>query len=224
MDYATAFILGLAGSLHCAGMCGPLVLGLPQGSGRTFVFGRVAYNAGRVGAYALLGMTFGFWGGMFFLAGLQQALSIAIGTVLIVGVALSRRLPLRLPVNQFVNRIKTPMAKLLHRRTLGAQALLGFLNGFLPCGLVYVACAGAAAAGNSARGAVCMLLFGVGTIPMMLAIGLGGKLVPFALRTKLSRAVPISVLLLGTLLILRGLALGIPYLSPDLTNCACCRP
>jgi len=92
----------------------------------------------------------------------------------------------------------------------------------LPCGLVYVACAGAVATGAMRSGLVYMALFGLGTAPMLLAIGLSGKLMPFSLRLKLQRAIPVSVFLLGSILILRGMSLGIPYLSPDLSAAACC--
>ena len=124
-----------------------------------------------------------------------------------------------------VDRLKARMATLLHRRSLTALAVLGLLNGLLPCGLVYVAGAGATATGGVLSGMLYMAAFGAGTVPMMLVIGLSGKLVPVSLRLKLARAIPVSVFLLAALLILRGLSLGIPYLSPDLsaTN-SCCHP
>jgi hypothetical protein len=116
------------------------------------------------------------------------------------------------------------MSVLLRRRSFAALALLGLLNGLLPCGLVYVACAGAAATGGVFAGARYMAAFGAGTVPMMLAISLSGKLVPPSLRLKLVKAIPVCVFLLGTLLILRGMSLGIPYLSPDMsgTGASCC--
>jgi sulfite exporter TauE/SafE len=114
-------------------------------------------------------------------------------------------------------------AGLLHRRSLLALGLLGLLNGLLPCGLVYVAGAGATATSDILDGAEYMAAFGAGTVPMMLAISLSGWLVPFSLRLKLQRLIPVSVFLLAALLILRGLALGIPYVSPDLAGGgACC--
>jgi uncharacterized protein len=226
VDYGTAFVLGLAGSLHCAGMCGPLTLALPQEGNRraVFVTGRLAYNAGRIVTYALLGAVFGLWGRLFFLAGLQQTLSIALGLMLIVGLMTSRKLALWRPATWMVGQIKSRISELLRQHTIGSQALLGFFNGFLPCGLVYVACAGATVSGGSLRGAICMAIFGAGTIPMMLAIGLSGRLIPFSVRLKLIKVVPVSVFLLGMLLVLRGLSLGIPYLSPDLSSSGsiCC--
>jgi sulfite exporter TauE/SafE len=114
------------------------------------------------------------------------------------------------------------MAALLCRRSLSSVALLGVLNGFLPCGLVYVACAAAAATGGLASGSLYMVAFGLGTLPMMLAISLSGKLVPFSLRLRLARAIPFCIVVLAGLLIVRGLSLGIPYLSPDISDPQSC--
>lgn len=224
MDYWTAFVLGLVGSLHCAGMCGPLALALPGTaiSPSRFALGRVAYNLGRIITYCLIGLIFGLFGKTLFLAGVQRWISIALGIVLITGLFASRKLALWKPVTWLVNQLKTRMSELLRQRSLASVGLLGLLNGLLPCGLVYVAAAGATATGNVISGAIYMAAFGAGTLPMMLTIGLGGKLVPFSLRLKLRAAIPISVFILGILLILRGMSLGIPYISPNLATGSCC--
>ena len=224
MEYWTAFILGLFGSLHCAGMCGPLALALPH-AGRNasgFVTGRLAYNLGRIVTYCAMGFVFGLFGKTFLLAGFQRTVSITLGVTLLVGLFASRRLALWRPVTLLVNVLKSRMGGLLRRRTFASQAVLGLLNGLLPCGLVYVAAAGAMATGGILRGAIYMAAFGAGTVPMMLAIGLSGKLIPFSLRLKLLKAVPVSVFLLGMLLILRGMSLGIPFISPQLSAAASC--
>src|ERR1041384_7720882 len=143
MDYFAAFILGLVGSLHCAGMCGPLALALPS-TGRTlpgFVTGRLGYNCGRLVTYCILGLVFGLAGRTLVLAGIQGWVSISLGVVLLAGLLGSRRLGLSRPVTGTVNLLKGKMAGLLRRRSLLALGLLGSLNGLLPCGLVYVACA-----------------------------------------------------------------------------------
>jgi uncharacterized protein len=228
MELWTAFILGLAGSLHCAGMCGPLALALPAPHRRlpVFVAGRFAYNAGRVLTYCLLGLAFGLVGQVFTFAGFQQSMSIALGIALLAGLILSPRLVRWSPITRLVNLLKGRMSGLLRQRSLTALAVLGLLNGLLPCGLVYVACAGAAATGNLVRGAEYMALFGIGTIPMMLAISLSGSLVPMRIRLRLTKAIPVAVGLLAALLILRGMSLGIPYVSPNLSGgqggAACC--
>jgi sulfite exporter TauE/SafE len=226
LDLWTAFLLGLFGSLHCAGMCGPLALALPAAGDTTpgYVLGRVACNAGRIVTYCLLGIVFGLAGWTFLLAGLQRWVSIALGVALLVGLFASRRLALLSPVTAAVNQLKSRMSVLLRRRSFAALAVLGLLNGLLPCGLVYVACAGAAATGGIVAGAQYMAAFGLGTVPMMLAISLSGSLVPASLRLKLVKTIPVCVFLLGTLLILRGMSLGIPYLSPDMSGsgASCC--
>jgi sulfite exporter TauE/SafE len=114
------------------------------------------------------------------------------------------------------------MAFFLRQRSLVSLGLLGLLNGLLPCGLVYVACAGAATTDGMLAGMGYMAAFGIGTVPLMLGIGLSGKLMPLSLRLQLRKAIPVSVFLLAALLILRGMSLGIPYVSPDLSAGASC--
>jgi hypothetical protein len=222
----TAFLLGLVGSLHCAGMCGPLALALPMAGNSTpaFVLGRVAYNLGRIVTYCLLGVVFGLAGKTLLLAGVQRWASIALGVALLAGLFTSRKLAVWRPVTLLVERLKLSMSVLLRRRSLVSLAVLGLLNGLLPCGMVYVACAGAIATGGLLAGAGYMAAFGAGTVPMMLAISLSGRLVPLALRLKLRKAIPVTVVLLATLLIVRGMSLSIPYLSPDLSSggSSCC--
>ena len=222
----TAFLLGLAGSLHCAGMCGPLALALPAtGTGTVgYVTGRLAYNLGRLATYSLLGVVFGLLGKSLALIGVQRWLSLGAGCVILAGLLLSTRTGLGTPMVKAVGWLKSGFGALLRRRTLGSLGLMGLLNGLLPCGLVYAACAGAAATGSLGWGAAYMALFGLGTVPLMLGIGLSGKALPIALRFKLQQLAPLSLAVVGALLVLRGLALGIPYLSPDLAagTCAHC--
>src|SRR6266581_2871253 len=156
MELWTAFTLGLIGSLHCAGMCGPLALALPPTGNRpaSFFLGRVAYNLGRLVTYCVLGLIFGLLGKTLLLAGIQRWLSIALGTTLLFGLFTSRKLALWRPIYLLVDRVKAGMSLLLRRRSADALMLLGLLNGFLPCGLVYVACAGATATGDLFNGAL----------------------------------------------------------------------
>ncbi|MGD0615149.1 MAG: sulfite exporter TauE/SafE family protein [Verrucomicrobiota bacterium] len=224
MDYWTAIVVGLVGSLHCAGMCGPLALALPNAAVSTpgYVAGRLAYNLGRMTTYCLLGVVFGVLGKTLFLAGIQRWISIALGIALLAGLFASHKLALWQPVTLFVQQLISKMSTLLRRRSVVSLTLLGLLNGLLPCGLVYVAGAGATATGGVLSGVAYMAAFGAGTVPMMLAIGLSGKLIPLSIRLKLVKVIPVSVFLLATLLILRGMALGIPYVSPDLSAGSCC--
>jgi sulfite exporter TauE/SafE len=226
MEFTTAFVLGLVGSLHCAGMCGPLALALPP-AGKTatgHAAGRLAYNGGRIVTYCALGLLFGLLGKTLLLAGVQRWLSIALGVALLVGLFASRKLALWRPMASLVERVKARMSFLLRRRSWAALFGLGLLNGLLPCGLVYVAGAGATATGSLVHGAIYMAAFGFGTIPMMLALSLSGRLIPFSLRLRLLKVVPVAVFLLASLLILRGMGLGIPYVSPTLSGggASCC--
>ncbi len=227
MDFTLAIFLGLLGSLHCAAMCGPLMLALPgraDGAGR-FITGRLIYQFGRVTTYALLGVVAGLVGKSFFIAGCQRWLSIALGVVILIGFFISKKVAVSAPVVRLVGKLKTAMSAQLQRRNFRSLGLLGMLNGLLPCGLVYVALAGAVARGSLEGAVVFMLLFGLGTLPMLLAISLSGKLFPVAWRQKLRGAIPAGVCVLALLLILRGLALGIPYVSPALVACVpanCC--
>jgi len=95
------------------------------------------------------------------------------------------------------------------------------LSGFLPCGLVYVACAAATTTAGVTQAATYMAVFGLGTVPILFVMSTSGRLFPAGLRLKMRKAVPVAVVLLASLLILRGMALGIPYLSPDLSAAAC---
>lgn len=214
----TAFLLGLAGSLHCTGMCGPLALALPAtGSGSVgYVAGRLAYQAGRIATYSLLGVLFGWLGRSLAVVGVQRWVSLAAGVLILAGLGLSGRSNGGAAVARSVTGLKSAFRGLLQRRTVASLGLLGLLNGLLPCGLVYAACAGAAALGGWVDGIQYMALFGIGTLPVMLGISLSGRAVPAAWRLRWQQLVPLSVAVVGVLLILRGLALGIPYLSPDL--------
>jgi len=226
MDFGIAFALGLLGSLHCAAMCGPLLLALPVaagGAGR-FIAGRLVYQFGRVLTYALLGVFAGLVGQSVFLAGFQRRLSLALGVAVLVGFFVSKKIAVSAPVVRLVLALKNLMAVQLRRRDFRSLALLGMLNGLLPCGLVYAALANAATAKNIPLAVAQMTVFGLGTLPMMLAIGLSGRMFPPAVRLKLRAAIPLGICLLAALLILRGLALGIPYVSPALDGNGCCVP
>lgn len=218
----TALGLGLMGSLHCVGMCGPLALALPRApsSRLAFLGGRILYNSGRVVTYAAMGAIFGILGQSLLLAGWQRGLSIAAGLLILAYLAapwLSRG---RWNIEAVALRALAPIQRTLGQRLRqpghGSLFTVGLLNGLLPCGLVYVALAGAAATGDAIGGARFMALFGIGTIPMMLGVSLAGPSLHGALRGKFQRVVPLALGTLAVLFILRGMELGIPYVSPNL--------
>ena len=215
-----AFILGFVGSLHCAAMCGPLVLAMPVVGTRKneIMASRVVYNLGRITAYSLLGVIFGLLGKSFALAGFQQWLSITAGIVMLAFVFLGRK---RFSSSGWraAGWIKSTFRAFLQRRTYPAVFGLGAANGLLPCGLVYLAGTAAAASGDVSGAVLYMLMFGFGTIPMMFGIGLiGVSFMKLLQRFGLKPLVPVAVSLVALTLILRGAGLDIPYFSPAVSD------
>ncbi len=216
----SALVLGLMGSFHCAGMCGPIAIALPL-HGNTIlqkIFGGSLYNLGRTITYGIMGALFGMLGQGIHLLGFQQKVSVVMGALMIISVlfpALFRnQYNLDRSLFSFVGKLKKSIGKLFAVRSFQSLFFIGLLNGLLPCGLVYIAIAGAIGTGNTAEGAVYMILFGLGTIPMMLGISLAGNVLELAVRRKINKIIPVLVVVVGLLFILRGLDLGIPYLSP----------
>src|ERR1017187_4222614 len=164
MDFGIAVAGGLLGGLHCAAMCGPLMLALPVAPGGTgrFVVGRIIYQLGRVMTYCLLGGVALLSGKSIFLAGLQRWLSIALGVAILLGFLVSKKISVSAPVVRLVARLKSAMSGQLRQRSLRSLVLLGMLNGLLPCGLVYVALAGAVSRGTLLDGIFYMVFFGFG--------------------------------------------------------------
>lgn len=216
----SAFILGLLGSFHCIGMCGPIAFMLPVDRSNTFKkFSQtLIYHFGRLLAYAMIGLVFGLVGKSLYLFGFQQQLSIVIGLVMILIVLIPQNIFQRYnfskPIYRVVNNLKTKMGQAFKKKTADTFLTIGFLNGFLPCGLVYMAVFGALASNSALKGSLYMILFGLGTVPMMtLAIYLG-KFINSKVKQRIQKAIPIMVVIIGVLFILRGLGLGIPYISP----------
>lgn len=219
-----AFFIGLVGSLHCIGMCGPIAIALPvpDSNNLSFLTGRILYNLGRVVTYSFLGAILGLVGSKIALAGAQQIVSIVLGVVIIIIAVL---LPQKFKnyfaqhpvIQKLAHPLKSNIGVLFKKGTFSAMFLIGILNGFLPCGLVYVALAGAIASGDAISGAVVMILFGLGTVPAMFAASVFGKFINIGIRTKIRKAVPVLAIILGVIFILRGMNLGIPMLSPKVS-------
>lgn len=219
-----AFFIGLVGSLHCIGMCGPIAIALPvpDSNNLSFFTGRILYNLGRVVTYAFLGAVLGLVGSKIALAGAQQVVSIVLGVVIIIAVLLPQKYKnyfAKHPLTQkLADPLKSNIGVLFSKGTFSAMFLIGILNGFLPCGLVYVALAGAIASGDAISGAAVMILFGLGTVPAMFAASVFGKFINIGIRTKIRKAVPALAIILGIIFILRGMNLGIPMLSPKVST------
>ena len=216
MGLWTAFSLGLLGSLHCVGMCGPIALLLPYRGHRPWqsYFYIVSYQLGRIGSYALIGILPGMLGLGFLLAGYQKGLALTLGIVLLLAGLLSgrswRSSTRRQTGLPWQNWIQQNLGQLLRSnhplRFLG----VGLLNGFLPCGLVYLALAGAVSQEGILHAMLYMACFGLGTLPMMLGASLIGKRLGHSWRPYLQRIYPLSLLLMGVLLIARGLNVELP--------------
>ena len=216
----SALLLGLMGSFHCAGMCGPIAIALPL-HGNTVpqkIFGGALYNIGRTVTYGVMGAIFGMLGQGVEMIGFQQKISIIMGVLMIVSVLFPA-----LFKNQYnmerswfsaVTKLKKTIGKMFSIRSFSSLFFIGLLNGLLPCGLVYMAIAGAIGTGNVLLGAGYMVLFGLGTIPMMLSISLAGNIMSAAIRKSINKLIPVMVVIVGIFFILRGLSLGIPFISP----------
>lgn len=217
----TALILGLAGSFHCIGMCGPIAFMIPvdRSSKSKLFFQIFLYHFGRLLSYSIIGLLFGFIGKGLYLAGFQQRLSILMGAIMIaliiIPVSVFNKFNFSKPLYKIIGKVKQKLGVYLHKKSNKAIFSIGFFNGFLPCGLVYMALIGSISTGNAFQGAFYMTLFGVGTIPMMTAAVLLGNFVNLAIRTKIQKVIPVLVVIIGILFILRGLGLGIPYISPS---------
>lgn len=218
----TALLMGLMGGFHCIGMCGPIALALPNGNTTKwqYVRGRLAYNFGRMATYSIMGLVFGIFGLSLNLAGMQQGISIISGLlILLLQFApgnLSGKISGFFKLPTLVNRIKRSFSFFLHKKGTMALFSIGLLNGILPCGFVYLALAGSLAAGSVNGAGLYMALFGLGTLPIMLTLSLSGKLLSIKFKSRIQKAVPYVATCIALLFILRGLSLGIPYVSPQI--------
>ena len=232
---AGGFILGLAGSFHCIGMCGPLSLSLPVhniGSSHKKWGALTTYQLGRVLTYTILGLLIGLAGRPLYFSSYQQTGSIIAG-LLIITMALcynKKSFHIRWPgLDSFFNIIRTSIARRIHKAH-GPQdyLFLGMANGWLPCGMVYVALVSSLSASTILESIAYMTAFGAGTMPAILLIGISGYLIKPTLRHSLQKLIPYCIGGMGLLPVLRGLNLGIPYISPILptepTNSISCHP
>ncbi|MBC3540105.1 sulfite exporter TauE/SafE family protein [Rufibacter sediminis] len=217
-------VIGFISSFHCVGMCGPIAMALPvgRGSGVSFVGGRLLYNLGRIATYTTLGLVAGLLGRTLQLAGWQQTISIASGVLMLLLVLLPKintgNAGRWLGTDRWWNALRKAIGKRFQNPSAGALFSVGLLNGLLPCGMVYFAMAGAVSAPGVGGAMLYMLMFGLGTLPLMWLVSLSGKLIQPRWRALMRHAVPYVAGCLAVLFILRGLNLGVPYLSPKLVS------
>ena len=205
----SALIFGLISSLHCIGMCGPIAMMLPvdKNNPAKKVIQIMIYHMGRLTSYASLGLIFGILG-----KGLLMI------TIAIVPERVFMKYNFSKPVYKLISKVKTSLGSQFKRKTPDALFTIGVLNGFLPCGLVYAALFGAIAMSSLTLSISYMLLYGLGTIPMMSFVVLISNIFSISLRTKMQKLIPVVAVFIGILFIIRGLGLDIAYLSPSNTN------
>ena len=219
-DIIAALIIGLVSSLHCIGMCGPIALSLPvynqfPAKKASLI---IIYNSGRAFSYAGIGLLIGFVGQRFVMWGFQQVLSIVAGAFILLVFAFKYwGGKYAASFGKPFFSIKAKLSGLLaaEKNTL-SYFLIGALNGLLPCGMVYGAASYALALSNPFYSAAFMFMFGLGTLPLMASVTILSKSLSFGFRQKLNKVVPYIICITAVCLLLRGLGLGIPYLSPKM--------
>lgn len=216
----SALTLGFASGFHCIGMCGPIALsmGFSRQQSSNFYIQNLSYQLGRILTYSFLGALLGIIGEGFHMAGFQRYLSIIVGVMLLVmalysfgGKDFASKVPF---LSKLLLKVKIRLGKILQKSDYQSRFLTGVLNGFLPCGMVYMALTASLVSGGIWQGAAYMSFFGLGTFPFMFSVVLLGNFITANMRTKILQVIPIIMMILGGLFILRGLEIGIPYISP----------
>lgn len=210
-----ALLMGLTGSLHCAGMCGPIIWVMPfqRLSGFKKWLGIGLYHFGRITVYALLGLVLYSFKSLF-QPQVQQYISIVLGAMLLVLGILSffpTRFSVKLPWTGFV---QNKLGAFMGHPSVFSLFVTGMLNGLLPCGLVYMALSATVMAPTVLNSMMLMYTFGLGTVPMMVALTVIKDRARIMHAVHFRKFVPVVMLLFGSLFVLRGMNLGIPYISP----------
>lgn len=227
IEIVLGFSLGLVSSLHCVGMCGPLILSIPapKFTIHNFLYNKsiynpIAYNIGRILTYVFIGIVIGLFGELVKITFLHQQISIfAGGLMLLTGVATKFEAN-NIIKSKFINKIfsilKAQISSLLKTQNTSKMFLLGILNGFLPCGMVYMAILSSLAWGNINSTIIYVASFGLGTSPLLISLFFFSGFLSNKLRLKSQKIIPIITIMIGLIVVFRGMGLGIPYLSPDL--------
>lgn len=215
--YLTALLIGLAGSLHCVGMCSPLALAV-SGMSRSFIVARLFYNGGRILVYGMLGALVGSLGAIAGLTQYQTLLSAAVGAVLVllgIGGVSVIRIPVLTPALQrLANTLKALFAAQVKSKSVPSFVLMGAINGLLPCGLTYFALTYCVTLPDALSGFQFMLMFGAGTLPVMMGIPAVLTLVSSRLKVRLQRVTAAVMILLGVLLLVRSVVVHPQEMSP----------
>ena len=218
--FFAAITMGMIGSFHCIGMCGPIAFALPLNNDSSLAkfFGSLLYNVGRITTYSSIGLLFGLAGKGLSIIGFQQGLSILLGASILIIMLLAKWGTVKLPVPTIFSTagasIRNAVGKLFLKKNFGALYLIGLLNGLLPCGLIYMAVAGAVATADPVNCALFMAAFGAGTLPVMWAVSFFGNFINMEARKKIRNLYPYVMVVMACLLILRGMGLGLGMISP----------
>ena len=209
-----AFLLGFMGSLHCIGMCGPLALMACSHEGDRNLSAGLYYNIGRIITYSLLGGLFGVVGTFLFVSQSQKWMAIALGSFMILSFFLGRDIDTQLGKISFLRRYYKKVQELIsfyfQKTKKTSPFIIGTLNGLLPCGLVYLALAGAISSSHWTDSMLFMLVFGVGTLPAMLGLMSGYSLLTVKMRANVKMMLPIVSFVFGCFLIYRGIYVEMP--------------
>jgi sulfite exporter TauE/SafE len=229
-NFLVGLFLGLAGSLHCIGMCGPLVLLFPlNGTSKMFgLLNSLIYQLGRVFIYVLLGLLFGAVFQIIDLKYFERYFSIGIGIVFFVLWVREVSMKIKTSQNSLHSIILNLFGKVMQSKSYFGMFLGGMMNGLLPCGLVYGALLAAFGTGTTQGSMIFMLGFGLATIPSMILLSFFKNTITINFRQKLSKMLPWWLFILGIWFLLRGLNLGIPFISPKFTGIhggqsSCCK-
>ncbi|SEG71277.1 hypothetical protein SAMN05421877_11510 [Sphingobacterium lactis] len=221
--------MGLLGSIHCAVMCGPLLLAVQAGQGISWktTANKLLYQLGRILTYGLLGLLLGLIGSTAAIQGWQQGFSLVTGMILLAIGLFHMFGKSSAQLAAFQTKAIQPFAKFMGKWLYrpGGSFVAGVLNGVLPCGMVYMALASAVNADSMTNSFLFMVLFGLGTLPLLLVFSFAGNFPKRIFKKGFATVLPVLFIVMGAWFILRGANLDIPYLSPLLhvegaMNCA----
>ena len=217
----SGIVLGLLSNFHCLGMCGPFALSLPVHNKTTAIkiFSISAYQVGRIVTYICLGLLFGYFGKSITTAGIQQSISIIAGlSIILISIfpLLGNKLGKVFSFNKFMQPITKIIAHFYKVKSIYGFFIIGLMNGLFPCGMVYLAIATAFSTGSVALSGLFMFAFGIGTLPAMVSVSFAGQYMSLKMRRKFQKITPYLYFIVGAMLVVRGLGINIPYLSPAL--------
>lgn len=217
----SAWFMGFIGSTHCIGMCGPLAMALPVSSrskwGKLFL--ALTYNLGRVTTYTILGAGIGAGSALVIPTALQSSFSISVGVLMLlialILFVLQRKRTIQILPEKWIKKVSHLIVSRMQSGRNVDVFIIGLLNGLLPCALVYAALVTAFASGSVLNSMVFMLFFGFGTLPAMWGVLFFSQWITQAIRQRLNAIFPLMYVLMGILLIARGIQAPAGPIPPE---------